>query len=203
MKEVERVPKNGRNEFHGYDFAQEVDILRSVRGKLAELGVLLLTSVESASRQDTLTEVQTVHTFIDAESGEQLVVKGYGQGQDKNDKGGPKAITSALKYALLKNLLIPTGDDPEKDSPESNGRRRAPRPSDNGNREPPPPADSRQPNASTPHQQKEIRKIAGELGLDVDRDILAKMKISWPPDKPTADRILKRLNEKKLEQARK
>ena len=48
---------------------------------------------------------------------------------------------------------------------------------------------------ATQHQL--IKTLAAELGLDVDRDILAKMKINWPPNKADAERIVKRLNEMK------
>lgn len=200
MQSVENIPKNGFNEYHQYAFAQEADILRAVRGKLAELGVLVLTSIDEAKRQGDLTEVSTIHIFLDAETGEKLEVKGYGQGQDKNDKGGPKAITSAVKYFLTKNLLLPTGDDPEQDQeqpkepqknekPEQNGQQ-------NGKQQP------RSPDASTPHQQDKIQKMAKELNLDVHRDILPKVKSDWPPNRETADRILKRLTELKSQRAR-
>ena len=53
MKAVESVPKNGWNDFHKYEYATEADILRAVRGKLAELGVLMLTSVRGRARRAT------------------------------------------------------------------------------------------------------------------------------------------------------
>lgn len=214
MKHVDNVPKNGFNEFHRYAFAQEADILKAVRGKLGELGVLMLTSVEGAGRQGEITEVTTLHTFVDAETGEKLEVKGYGQGKDSTDKGGPKAITSSVKYAITKNFLIPTGDDPEKDDPPpQNGKKKAAtngKPSANGHQEPPkepakePPQkqQTRAPDASTPHQQQQIERLAKELGLNVQKDIMDRMELTWPPNKPNADRILRRLNEKKQQSAR-
>ena len=36
MAAVERVPKNGRNEFHKYDYATESDITTAVRAELAK-----------------------------------------------------------------------------------------------------------------------------------------------------------------------
>src|SRR5205085_11969472 len=93
MKSVDSVPKNGWNEFHRYAYPEEADILRAVRGKLAEVGVLVLSSVEKANKQGDITEVFTKHTFIDAETGEQKEINWYGQGQDKGDKGAYKAET--------------------------------------------------------------------------------------------------------------
>ena len=38
LADVGRVPKNGRNNFHGYDYAVEADIVDSVRDSLAANG---------------------------------------------------------------------------------------------------------------------------------------------------------------------
>lgn len=46
MAAVERVAKNGRNEFHRYDYATERDITSAIRSALAAEGVMLLPSVE-------------------------------------------------------------------------------------------------------------------------------------------------------------
>ncbi len=117
MNEVGRIPKNGRNDFHKYDYVTEADLVEAIRGKLAEKKVFLFTSVEATAHAGEITEVFTLHTFVDGESGEQFQVKGYGQGQDKGDKGGYKAQTGAMKYALMKNFLVATGDDPEQTPP--------------------------------------------------------------------------------------
>ena len=42
-------------------------------------------------------------------------MKVAGEGADPADKSVCKAMTSALKYALLQSFLIATGDDPEND----------------------------------------------------------------------------------------
>ena len=133
LREIEAIPKNGRNAFHGYDYATEMDILQSIRPKLAEQNVFVFTSVDSGEikshlvsrrtepsgavveKYDHLTEIRTLHTFVDGDTGETFVVHGLGQGVDAGDKGGYKALTGAMKYFLLKNFLVPTGDDPERD----------------------------------------------------------------------------------------
>ena len=38
---------------------------------------------------------------------------------DKGDKAGYKAFTGALKYYLADTFMVATGDDPEKESPET------------------------------------------------------------------------------------
>lgn len=124
MGEVERIPKSGRNDFHKYDYATEADIVAAVRKGLAERGVMIVHKVDALTwRQSTKSSgepaspIATVHvTFsaIDGDSGETLVVaQTVGEGQDSGDKAVYKALTGALKYAILKLFLIPTGHDPE------------------------------------------------------------------------------------------
>jgi len=186
MKEIDRVPKHGRNESHGYDYALEADIVEAVRSSLTDLGIFISTSVESAAKQGDITEIKTKHTFHDAESGEELTVNGYGQGQDRGDKGGYKAITGAIKYFLLKNFLIATGDDPERDDPGN-----SPHPDEPG------------PNGKAPEgpasqaQLKLIATLAGQIGMDVTNDIYAKMGIEKSPTKRQASAIIDRLQELK------
>ena len=42
-----------------------------------------------------------------------MIAKVAGQGIDAGDKAPYKAMTGALKYALLQSFLLATGDDPE------------------------------------------------------------------------------------------
>ena len=50
MAAVERIPKNGRNEFHKYDYATEADIVAAIRGELASRGVMLIPSIVDEQR---------------------------------------------------------------------------------------------------------------------------------------------------------
>lgn len=126
MASVETVEKRGWNNFNQYHYATEEDILKAVRQGLAERNVFVLTSIEEKGvtnvqgkeKVKTITHVRTKHTFLDGDTDERLEVFGYGQGQDEGDKGGYKAITGAMKYFLMKNFLMPTGDDPEIESGE-------------------------------------------------------------------------------------
>lgn len=113
MGELKRVAKNGRNEFHKYDYVTEADIMDAVREQLVKNNVAFTTSVEFTNKEGDITSVMTRHMFIDADSGEIIEVKGFSHGQDKGDKAAAKAITSATKYALMKTFMISTGDDIE------------------------------------------------------------------------------------------
>lgn len=113
MTSVKRVAKNGRNTFQNYDYVTEADVLEAVRDALAKENVFIFSSVIGTDKNVDMTSVVMQHTFVDADSGETFEIKSFGQGQDKGDKGGNKAVTAAMKYMLMKNFLIPTGDDSE------------------------------------------------------------------------------------------
>ncbi len=122
MGAVERVPKNGHNDFHGYDYSTEADIVGAVRMAMSERQLMMVPYVGQVTWADVprknggTEKLCTVHVrfdLMDAESGESLSFPMIGQGTDGGDKGFYKALTGATKYALLKLFLIPTGDDPE------------------------------------------------------------------------------------------
>lgn len=116
MKEVEKVPKNGYNQFHKYYYATESDLTESIRPILIDAGLAFFATVLDQSREGEFTKVKMEFTLADTETGETLKSIFWGEGQDKGDKGLYKAYTGATKYFLMKTFLIPTGDDPECDS---------------------------------------------------------------------------------------
>lgn len=132
MASVDRIAKRGHNDHFHYDFATESDITAAIRKELATRFVMIVPTI----KQLTWREVQTRSgkndvccllvdfDVYDGESGDTLRFTMAGEGQDSGDKCVPKAMTSALKYALLKLFMIPTGDDPEReDKAPQKGRR--------------------------------------------------------------------------------
>jgi hypothetical protein len=123
MAVVDRIPKNGENKHHGYKYATESDITDAVRAELARRQLIVVPSAVDCKEQPIGDKGQRVFTqkmrftVMDGESGESLSFEMYGQGSDSLDKGAFKSTTGAVKYALLKLFLIPTGDDPERDEP--------------------------------------------------------------------------------------
>lgn len=120
MSEVRHVPKNGRNDFHKYDYIMESDLLDRLRGKLAEQGVAILPSIRehiSEQTKDHRGKVQNLATitldltFIDGDSGDEFTTSWVGQGIDSGDKAYYKAYTGAFKYALLKTFLVTAEED--------------------------------------------------------------------------------------------
>jgi hypothetical protein len=122
MARIGHIPKRGRNDFFNYDYATDADVADAVRKALVAERVLLIPSIEDVREREVLTrknqkEIVTTITmefaFIDGDTGQMLKFKMAGCGQDGGDKGILKAMTAATKYAALKSLCLPTGDDPE------------------------------------------------------------------------------------------
>ena len=123
---ITSVQKLGRNTEQKYDYATDADVAHAVRRACLDAGVFV--GMGSAKRLCPPDEIVSKHGtkglrefveaqvyFIDAETGALHRVTSIGTGQDYGDKAMAKAITSAVKYALLKGLCLPTGDDPEAD----------------------------------------------------------------------------------------
>lgn len=122
MAAVERVPKNGFNKFHNYEYATESDLLKVIRPAMAENGLALFPSQTHVSEPDASgnVTVRVEYTYAHV-SGEvwphPLVSHGVGNDRAKNgsdgDKAVYKAVTGANKYMLFKLFQVDTGDDPE------------------------------------------------------------------------------------------
>lgn len=137
MAQVERIPKNGYNAFHKYDYVMEADLVELVRTKLAEQHIAIFPSVRDVHTEEVkggrqanyLTTVVLDITLIDGETGDSVTISWVGRGADAGEKGVYKAYTGAIKYFLMKTFLIPTGDDPERETedrqPQRSGGRRS------------------------------------------------------------------------------
>ena len=123
--DLKGVQKSGTNDFHKYDYAQEVDVVQLVRKAMGNHNVACISSLRDSRTvakglandkgNQFITEVVIDYTWVDLDSEESITTSWRGYGADANDKGIYKAITGCNKYALLKTFLIPTG---EKDDPE-------------------------------------------------------------------------------------
>ena len=73
---------------------------------------LNLTYSQHGNRTDCKIDIK----FINIDNpDDNIVVPTFGYGIDNQDKGPGKAISYAVKYALLKTLGLETGDDPDLD----------------------------------------------------------------------------------------
>jgi hypothetical protein len=193
-KVVKYIQKRGKNKFHNYSYATEADVNEKVREELAERNVILIPNLINHSMRETTTRsgnteyiccVIMQFTFMDAETGEQLTIGMRGEGQDVGDKAIFKAISGCQKYALMKQFMIPTGDDPEADEDadrrnagvsgsQNQGGSNAP----SGNSQPPAGnsgAPAANPNLVTDGQVKMLNAKAGSAGYKkTDKDQLMK-----------------------------
>ncbi len=120
MAGLERLPKRGHNQHFNYAFVQDADVLDAVRSALAAEGIAFMASIgeieqvvigqDKQGRDRFKTRAQFVYTFADGETGATWSATWFGEAIDDQDKGVAKAATSALKYFLLKNFILSTGD---------------------------------------------------------------------------------------------
>jgi hypothetical protein len=120
-REVGYIQKRGRNEAQNYSYAMAADVAGVIGDRLAALDIILGRNNLSVKRTErtyqggaeTVVEVTLDYQLIDGDSNEVLTIASYGEGRDRGDKAPYKALTGALKYALIQTFLIATGDDPE------------------------------------------------------------------------------------------
>ena len=80
-----------------------------------------------------------------------MTVKVAGEGLDTGDKAPYKAMTGALKYALLQSFLLATGDNPENEPAQSHYAR------------------SRQSQTVTEQEAKAIYELVEKTGTELER----------------------------------
>jgi hypothetical protein len=158
------VQKRGHNERHNYSYVTAADLAGSVGDILAELGVVVIPQLQSISTEtprsssDRIARVVMNYRFVDARSGEELTVRVPGEGADPGDKAPYKAMTGALKYALLQSFLLATGDDPEDERANSRAALGSER-------------------VITPEQVRELQGLIEETGTELER-VLAYYRIA-------------------------
>ena len=124
MAAIDSVPKNGRNDYHGYNYSTDDDVMQSVRPVMAEHNLIALPSVadRNVERVSTgpdesdyqlHTHITLEITLIDGDSGQSKTVTWEGEAQDGQDKGLYKAYTSGIKYWALKTFLLSADTDVE------------------------------------------------------------------------------------------
>lgn len=118
------LKREGNNTFDRYKYFSEAqykalftDLLSSHSLELRST-VSGYSMVEGTEKQSNGRQVTMDFELIDTETGYSETSTFVGEGFDKGDKAGYKAMTGALKYYLACTFLVATGDDPEKDSPE-------------------------------------------------------------------------------------
>lgn len=189
------VPKNQLNKFGGYKYRSCEDILEALKHHLQEHGVYLTLSdtIEMVGTRFYVKATATLHgqeshISVTAYAREEEVKKGMDSSQITG-----AASSYARKYALNGLFCI----DDTKDSDATNKHEEEkPKLQKKVEKELPKVA------SSTTEQQGTIRKLAEELGMNVQKDICGPAKFVWPLTGQQAEAVIKRLHQKKAELAK-
>lgn len=133
MSEIGAIGKNHKNQAQGFKFRGIDDFVNSLYPALTKHGVFMTPECVSESHEirevtrgngkvgtDKHVALQMKYHFY-AEDGSSVVVGPVpSEGLDSGDKATNKALSAALKYALIQTFSIPTEDMAEADleSPE-------------------------------------------------------------------------------------
>lgn len=127
MRQVGAVKKGDRNSQQNYSFRGVDAVVNAVYPALLDCGVTVQPNVRSydygtvhvgsGSNPRPMGHARVVveYTFTAMEDGSAVVTSAAGEAFDSGDKATPKAMSVALRTALLQSLMLPT-DDPDPDA---------------------------------------------------------------------------------------
>lgn len=99
-----------------YSIVSHDKVTGLVRQHTVACGLIYWPHSMETKRDGNMTEVKLSLTFRSIhDADDEITVDGLGYGIDTGDKGPGKAISYAVKYALLKAFGLETGDDPDQD----------------------------------------------------------------------------------------
>lgn len=115
MGEVDYIQKE-RKQGMRYTIVSHDAVTAKVRPILHKFGVLYYPVRIDCGQTGNRTEMNMAVRFVNVDdAADAIEVATAGYGIDDQDKGPGKAISYAVKYALLKTLGLETGDDPDND----------------------------------------------------------------------------------------
>lgn len=127
MEDVGAVKKSDRNDFQKFMFRGVDAVVNAVYPALIKHRVSVIPNVRSydygtietgqGSGRKPMGHARVVveYTFTAAEDGSAVTASAAGEAFDSGDKATPKAMSVALRTALLQSLMLPT-DEPEPDA---------------------------------------------------------------------------------------
>ena len=128
MAEIQPIAKDRKNLMQNFMFRGIDDLYNAVHGLMAKHGVYVIPEVAEWTREEIKTNkggIMTVRVvkvafLFTAADGSQVRIVTLGEAADSGDKATSKALSMALKYALMQVFLIPTEDmeDPDGSSVE-------------------------------------------------------------------------------------
>ena len=129
MESIGAIGKTRKNPQQGYNFRGIDDVLNSLQPALIRAKVFVVPRMMDVKREEkptqkggviTYTTIKAEFDFCSAEDGSKVTASTYGEGMDTSDKSTNKAMSAALKYAIIQIFAIPTEEliDSERDNHE-------------------------------------------------------------------------------------
>jgi hypothetical protein len=116
MQDVSYIQRGEKRVANQYRYVSHDQVSSVFHEALTKHGIVMLPNVTSFKQDGNRTEVTIDISFVNIDEPTDLVkVTYFGYGIDTGDKGPGKAISYAVKYALLKTFCLETGDDPDHD----------------------------------------------------------------------------------------
>lgn len=117
MKEVKYVQKSDKKVNGQYSFVTHDAVSAALHDPMAKNGIVMTSTILELTQDGNRTTAKIEISFINCDQPTDRVnIVYYGYGIDPQDKGIGKAISYAIKYALLKTFCLETGDDVERDN---------------------------------------------------------------------------------------
>jgi hypothetical protein len=123
-KGIGAIEKNRKNQQQGFQFRGIDDVLNELHSLFADNDVIILPSVKAVETSEKQTKTGGVLFYVKANidftfittDGSSVTVTIVGEAMDSGDKATNKAMSVALKYALIQMFLIPTKEDKDPDA---------------------------------------------------------------------------------------
>lgn len=125
MSDVKAVGKTQKNQQQGFMFRGIDSVMNELHSTFARHNVFVIPNVADYSVTEKITKSGSIiyytrakmeFHFTSAEDGSEIVAVNVGEAMDSGDKSMNKAMSIALKYALMQMLLIPTQDEKDPDA---------------------------------------------------------------------------------------
>ncbi len=127
MRETKAITKSSRNQQQGFMFRGIDAVMNELHDLFANNGVFILPEVIDYNVAEKVTGKGSILYYTRAkirfhfvaDDASEVCTVNVGEAMDSGDKGMNKAMSIALKYALMQMLLIPTEEqkDPDETTP--------------------------------------------------------------------------------------
>lgn len=122
-RKVGALTKSRKNQQQGFMFRGIDDVMNELHSHFAEHGVLVIPEIENYDVTERVTAKggamfvvrATMKFHLTADDGSFITIRNVGEAMDSGDKAMNKAMSIALKYALLQLFLIPTEEKKDPD----------------------------------------------------------------------------------------